>query len=227
MNLGFHSPAAKAWQVSRHTPTLVWSLTLSMILFSSENLLPTVLPWPLMFSNTDHTEGKTGKESHHQSDTPIPPVCYNTWYTCKVGLPALVHSWSIAWGLVLPLPHCFHRHSAAVYSCHTSSILGMWVKRTVVVCHESQVTQRRCQACSQVTYWHKSQSEVKWFYMRGYAICFFVCGSKILILLNKVKTFYIPVLLIGGKGINPPNVILVTLVFNLCALKYLCFLNTK
>lgn len=56
---------------------------------------------------------------------------------------------------------------------------------------------------------------------------FFVCGSKILILLNKVKIFYIPVLLIGGKGINPPNVILVTLVFNLCALKYLCFFNTK
>lgn len=40
----FHSPAAKAWQVSRHTPTLVWSLTLSIMLFSSENLPPTVLP---------------------------------------------------------------------------------------------------------------------------------------------------------------------------------------
>lgn len=27
-----------------------------MMLFSSQNLPPTVLPWPLMFSNTDHTE---------------------------------------------------------------------------------------------------------------------------------------------------------------------------
>lgn len=49
---GTRSPAAKAWQVSRHTPTLLWSLTLSMMLLSSENFPPTVLPWPLMFSNT-------------------------------------------------------------------------------------------------------------------------------------------------------------------------------
>lgn len=48
------SPAAKAWQVSRHTPTLVWSLTLSMMLFSSEKVPPTVEPWPHMFSSTDH-----------------------------------------------------------------------------------------------------------------------------------------------------------------------------
>lgn len=46
------SPAAKAWQVSRHTPTLLWSLTLSMMPLSSENLPPTVAPWPHMFSST-------------------------------------------------------------------------------------------------------------------------------------------------------------------------------
>lgn len=64
-------------------------------------------------------------------------------------------------------------------------------------------------------------------YERMICNLFFVCGSEILILLNRVKIFYIPVLLIRCKGINPSNVIIVTLVFNLCALKYLCFLNTK
>lgn len=57
VDIRIDAPAAKAWQVSRHTPTLVWSLTWSMMLLSSEKRPPTVLPWPLMFSNTDRMEG--------------------------------------------------------------------------------------------------------------------------------------------------------------------------
>lgn len=53
--------------MSRHTPTLVWSLTWSMMLLSSEKRPPTVLPWPLMFSNTDHITTEGG--SHQFQDT--------------------------------------------------------------------------------------------------------------------------------------------------------------
>lgn len=65
------APAAKAWQVSRHTPTLVWSLTWSMMLLSSEKRPPTVLPWPLMFSNTDHIEGRQRRDGHQFQDTTL------------------------------------------------------------------------------------------------------------------------------------------------------------
>lgn len=68
---GTRSPAAKAWQVSRHTPTRLWSLTLSMMLLSSENLPPTVLPWPLMFSNTGFYGGRRIK-TRPKSDIAVP-----------------------------------------------------------------------------------------------------------------------------------------------------------
>lgn len=64
VDIRIDAPAAKAWQVSRHTPTLVWSLTWSMMLLSSERRPPTVLPWPLMFSNTDRIEGRQRTVRH-------------------------------------------------------------------------------------------------------------------------------------------------------------------
>lgn len=111
INLKLHPPAAKAWQVSRHTPTLVWSLTLSMMLFSSENVPPTVLPWPLMFSNTDHMEGQNVKEGTTSATNPLSIVSYSAWLCAEVHLPALVRSWKTAWGLsftnVLQFVHAF------------------------------------------------------------------------------------------------------------------------
>lgn len=64
VDISIDAPAAKAWQVSRHTPTLVWSLTWSMMLLSSEKRPPTVLPWPHMFSNTDRIEGRQRRDRH-------------------------------------------------------------------------------------------------------------------------------------------------------------------
>lgn len=128
ISLRFHSPAAKAWQVSRHTPTLVWSLTLSMMLFSSENLPPNVLPWPLMFSSTEHTGGGGKKEK----DALIQPICYNTWYTCRIGLAAPFIPEAQSEGRFSQLLQCFCSLSTVVHSCHIGGIWGMQVKSTVV-----------------------------------------------------------------------------------------------
>lgn len=63
-------PAAKAWHVSIHTPTLLWSLTLSMMFLSSENFPPTVPPWQHMFSSTEVTQrGEGNKWSHYHIHT--------------------------------------------------------------------------------------------------------------------------------------------------------------
>lgn len=132
INLKLHPPAAKAWQVSRHTPTLVWSLTLSMMLFSSGNVPPTVLPWPLMFSNTNHTEGQNVKEGT-TSATPPPQRCQLQRLTlCRGDSPALVYSWETARGLIFYqcLSVCAGIPLQRV--CHTSCILGMWVKWSVL-----------------------------------------------------------------------------------------------
>lgn len=76
------SPAAKAWQVSRHTPTLVLSLTLSMMPLSSEKLPPTVVPWPHIFSSTEFREE-------------MPPSLWHTrhvniWYLTAEARPGIV-----------------------------------------------------------------------------------------------------------------------------------------
>lgn len=76
------SPAAKAWQVSRHTPTLVLSLTLSMMPLSSEKLPPTVVPWPHIFSSTEFREE-------------MPPSLWDTrhaniWYLTAEARPGIV-----------------------------------------------------------------------------------------------------------------------------------------
>lgn len=131
--LRFHSPAAKAWQVSRHTPTLVWSLTLSMMLFSSEKLPPNVLPWPLMFSNTDRMEGKR-KKRHYQFDRPIHIQYFLQPATTRDTRPlvwaAVVRSLSTAWAslLLFLFLQAFH---CSVFLSHQRH-LGFRVKRTVV-----------------------------------------------------------------------------------------------
>lgn len=151
INLRFHSPAAKAWQVSRHTPTLVWSLTLSMMLLSSGKLLPTSLPSPLMFSNTDHMEGK-GKKRHYQFDTPIHiqyfPPCYNTWYTSiGLGCPCSVlkHSLRADFASASVFLQAFH---CSVFLSHQWH-LGYASQKDCGLRHESQVMQHWCQVCSQ------------------------------------------------------------------------------
>lgn len=119
INLKLHPPAAKAWQVSRHTPTLVWSLTLSMMLFSSGNVPPTVLPWPLMFSNTG-PHGRAKRQGSYQQCDTSPQRCQLQRMTlCNGGLPALVHSWETAQGLIFyQCLDCFCRHSAAASLSH-------------------------------------------------------------------------------------------------------------
>lgn len=85
LNIRTDPPAAKAWQVSRHTPTLVWSLTWSMMLLSSEKRPPTVLPWPLMFSNTDHIEGRQRRDGHQFQDTTLDTLECTSFLQHSVG----------------------------------------------------------------------------------------------------------------------------------------------
>lgn len=119
-SLWLHSPAAKAWQVSRHTPTLVWSLTLSMMLFSSGNWPPTVLPWPLIFSNTE----PAGRAKEKRVEI----ICLNKSY-----IPHPATAPDTLW-LLWPKPNlrapcnCFLPASTAVYSCESKRLwLVPWI----------------------------------------------------------------------------------------------------